>query len=378
MEGFKKIWRLLTNPSLNLIRVLAVVALVMVILLFLFYVSNLISVTRERNRYMAKYQDSILKAERPSGSENKPEPATFSVNEAKKIGNIIIIDVTIRNLSDQKIYFAISDFKLKDQRLMLCGMTIDANLLEKEKKSALSNAYLLPKEELRGVIMFRCTDPTVKIFTLRFQDAIEKVVPEDITETEIPLILQIPSMLLEQKFEKENIPITTQLVEWRLSSEEEAKVIAESFIKNSEDRLGVSFNDLKLQRLYFGIQRDYDYHNPHCSAMYKQYYHEIPVYDGYLGIAVNAYGVIYRAGNALKTNITAPTKPTITSEAAIEILKKRYNITEFNLRAGPELYILNNKLVWRLDILGPVWKEVFVDAQAGDIVLERSNVRTAP
>jgi len=178
MEWLKKIWRILTNPNLNLIRILAIVALVTFIILFLFYLAYFISAMRERSRYMRQYQEGVKAAQGPVVAESKLE-LSFSINESKKIGNIVIIDITMHNPTDREAYFNPGNFRMKDERQMLCGLVSDAHLLEKEKKSALANTYILPKEDVRGIIMFSCTDPSVKEFILVYQNTTEKIVPKE-------------------------------------------------------------------------------------------------------------------------------------------------------------------------------------------------------
>jgi Zn-dependent metalloprotease len=186
---------------------------------------------------------------------------------------------------------------------------------------------------------------------------------------------EIPSKLLEQK--NEQTP-TTKLVEWRLNSEEETRLIAESFIKNNEDKLGVSFNDLKLRGASISnLMREYDHFSPEGNAWFTQYYHKVPVYGAVISIQINAYGVIWSVQSMLVTNkITAPTSPVITSEGIFEILKKRYKQDELNLGEAPELCIFQNKLAWRFYVLEPVFKGVFVDTQTGDIISESPNIKS--
>lgn len=167
-------------------------------------------------------------------------------------------------------------------------------------------------------------------------------------------------------------PATTRLVDWRLSSEEEAELIAESFIKNSEDKLNISFNDLKIQNVIFSADPTYDHYNPSATIWYEQYYDGIPT-GSELGVSINAYGTIWKVKNRLTVGITAPTTPIITSDEAIRIAKDRYNQTRFELEKNPELVIYENKLVWRLNIFAPISKEVMIDSQNGEIVLERNN-----
>jgi len=174
--------------------------------------------------------------------------------------------------------------------------------------------------------------------------------------------------------------ITIKLIDWRLSSEEEAQLIAESFIKNSEDKLDVLFNDLKLEETILNIppvDADVeDYHKPTAAIKYKQYYNGIPVFESGFSVHINAYGTIWNVGNKLAKGITAPTTPTITSDGSIQIAKEKYNQVEFELDKEPELFIFGNKLVWRLNIFQPVFKEVIIDSQNGEIVLERTNIRS--
>ena len=179
MEWLKKFWRLMTNPSFNVVRILAVIALGMFIILFLIYISLFIGAMRERSRYMAQYQQDVRNLEKPRVPENNSKPLTFNVNESKKIGNIVIVDVTVHNPADNQVYFVTTDFRLKDERMMLCSPVSDAHLLEKEQKSALPNIDISPKEDIRGILMFSCADPAVKEFILSYQSQNERIVPKE-------------------------------------------------------------------------------------------------------------------------------------------------------------------------------------------------------
>lgn len=163
-----------------------------------------------------------------------------------------------------------------------------------------------------------------------------------------------------------------RLADWRLSSKEEAQTIAESFIKNSEDKLNISFDDLEIREVIFSADPTYDHYNPSATIWYEQYYDGIPT-GSELSVSINAYGTIWSVKNRLTTGITAPTTPIITSDEAIRIAKERYNQARFELEKDPELVIYENKLVWRLNIFAPISKEVMIDSQNGEIVLERNN-----
>jgi Zn-dependent metalloprotease len=169
---------------------------------------------------------------------------------------------------------------------------------------------------------------------------------------------------------------TTKLADWKLSSKEEVQLISESFVKSSETKLGFSFNDLKFVEIIFSNQTDYDYFNPSATIIYKQYYREIPVFESSLNIGINAYGTIWsvKERNVIK-NITISTNPIILSNDTIEIVKNYYTQSNLQLEKAPELYIYSGKLVWRLNILEPIFKEMIIDSQNGEIVLERENYR---
>lgn len=199
----------------------------------------------------------------------------------------------------------------------------------------------------------------------------------------------IPDALLQQKM-NENFTFNqqgtiygilsgpsfeTKLVDWRLSAEDEAKSIADHFITNSEADLGMSLSDLKFTEVLLTSQADIDYHNPSAAVRYVQYYHDIPVYDSRVQIDINAYGtVVGRMDMHFISDITAPATPKITSEEAIQLAKDHYSKEALDLEKDPELYVYSaDKLVYRLNIMGDVGKELFLDADNGDIVLERQN-----
>lgn len=182
-------------------------------------------------------------------------------------------------------------------------------------------------------------------------------------------------------------PASAKLADWRLGTKEEAQLIADSLIKNSEDELGVSFNDLKIRSVTFSADPNYDYYNPSAAIWYDHYFNGIPVFDSALSLNINAYGTIWSGKNRLITDITAPTAPIITADDSIQIAKKRYNQIKLNLEKAPELYIFSypsalyyeskaNKLAWHLNLLQPVGKEIMIDSQNGEIILENQNFVT--
>ena len=109
------------------------------------------------------------------------------------------------------------------------------------------------------------------------------------------------------------------------------------------------------------------------TIWYDQLYHKIPVNHGQLAIHLNKYGVVSDVQNRLIYNISAPTVPKISSDNVIDMLQKKYARDDI---PEPQLCIFDNKLVWRDNISIPTFKEVMIDSQNGEIVLERSNVRS--
>ena len=89
--------------------------------------------------------------------------------------------MTVRNPGEQTKYLTLDQFRLKDERSMICDGTFDAHLLEKEKKSALKGGNLQPGEEVRGVLQFACSDPAVKKFALAYgtDNIVTDIVPTE-------------------------------------------------------------------------------------------------------------------------------------------------------------------------------------------------------
>lgn len=189
---------------------------------------------------------------------------------------------------------------------------------------------------------------------------------------------QIPNELLNQKLQL-NVPFTTKIVDWRMTSQDEARIIADSFVKNNEKELDILSENLKYKETVFDNEQKYDYLNPSANVRYTQYYENIPVFEAGLSLNINAYGVVVgfavTDSERMIKNITAPTTPIITSAKSIEIAEEHYNESTLQLEKGPELFIFENRLVWRLNILQPVFKEVMIDSQNGEIVLGRKNIR---
>ncbi len=167
-------------------------------------------------------------------------------------------------------------------------------------------------------------------------------------------------------------PIEIKLADWRLSTKDEAKQIADAFISNSEGKLGFALSDLKLREAVLTTQTQFDYHNPSATVSYDQQYHGIPVYDGRVGVNINAYGTIYAADPGVG-NITAPTQAVLTSDEAVQKAKDKYGVSELNLAKGPELIIYGNKLAWFLSMGMPIGKDLYIDSQDGSVVSERQN-----
>lgn len=168
--------------------------------------------------------------------------------------------------------------------------------------------------------------------------------------------------------------VEAKLAEFRLSSEDELKEIADAFTANSADMLEVSASDLKVREASLStIKTEFDYDNPSGSVWYDQYYNGIQVYSGELGIHVNAYGTIFRVDYRLIRGITAPTEATLTAEEASEKAKTYYSQESIELLDEAKLYIIQNKVAWRLNIDRPVSKEAFFDAETGNLILDSQN-----
>ncbi len=217
MEWLKKIWGLLTNPSFNVLRVLSAVAVVVLILQSLLQISIIRTSLRtawdQKRRKEAHVNDlnlpnrqsppkkiappAMLRINKSKEiastealeivSETVPEKrldsATFSVNKSKKKskknGNIVIVDVTMRNSNARKIRFSNDEFVLKDEKSQACEARTYENAFRGSGKSVPQVVYLLPQKELRRTLMFFCSDPAGKEFTLTYQDTQKKLQPTE-------------------------------------------------------------------------------------------------------------------------------------------------------------------------------------------------------
>ena len=217
MEWLKKIWGLLTNPSFNVLRVLSAVAVVVLILQSLLQISIIRTSLRtawdQKRRKEAHVNDlnlpnrqsppkkiappAMLRINKSKEiastealeivSETVPEKrldsATFSVNKSKKKskknGNIVIVDVTMRNPNARKIRFSNDEFVLKDEKSKVCDVTTNVVAFRHSRKSVPQVVYLLPQKELRRTLGFFCSDPVGKEFTLTYQDTLKKLEPTE-------------------------------------------------------------------------------------------------------------------------------------------------------------------------------------------------------
>ena len=177
----------------------------------------------------------------------------------------------------------------------------------------------------------------------------------------------VPDVLLHQKAsELYGKSIYTVLVDWHLRSRDEAKLIADSFVKNSCDQWGISCGDFAKGEVLVDVFDNYLWMDG--AGLYKQYYHKIPVFSGSLEIQMNRRGVVYKLKNELVPNISAPTVPKISGDEVIGVLKKKYAQEKLVFIQEPKLYIFDNRLVWHVNIRHPVGEEAFIDSQNGEIV----------
>ena len=206
MEWLKKMWGLLTNPNFNVLRMLIAIAVVMFILQSLLQISMM---ARDQKRCKEAFMNALNPQNRPDPKKLAPpamlsankskeiastpaleivrgtvpgkklDPATFSVNKSKKNGNVVTVDVTMRNPNARKIRFSNDEFVLKDEKSKVCDVTTNVVAFRYSRKSVPQVVYLLPQKELRRTLGFFCSDPVGKEFTLTYQDTLKKLEPTE-------------------------------------------------------------------------------------------------------------------------------------------------------------------------------------------------------
>ncbi len=152
--------------------------------------------------------------------------------------------------------------------------------------------------------------------------------------------------------------------------------ITDNFISDNEKFLKVNSANLKLKK--FDSDRDNYY------VAYQQYYEDIPVYRGLVGLTIDGYGRILIIGSDFQQGINISTIPKISKGDAIRIAKEDVNfnnkedkIKEISLMIIPK-EDGRYTLVWNVFVVteSPLGDWIFfIDAFSGKIIKKHNGIK---
>ena len=165
---------------------------------------------------------------------------------------------------------------------------------------------------------------------------------------------------------------------------------ANQYVLENIDNFGVSFSDLKL----IDILPDISSTTSTCpwTVIYNQSYKSIPVYGGRLVLCIDKNAKVIEEievpaandqkfmvkqsmiNSSLVKNINISVEPKIDKNGFANIVKQKY--PSFIAAKEPTLLILGinyPKLVWFYSISLPIGRDVYVDAQNGEILWDTQN-----
>jgi len=157
--------------------------------------------------------------------------------------------------------------------------------------------------------------------------------------------------------------------------EENILKITYNFISDNKKFLKVNPANLKLKK--------FDSDNENYYVTYQQYYEDIPVYRGLVGLTIDRYGRILIIGSYFQQGINISTIPKISKEDAIKIAKEDVNfndkedkIKEISLMIIPK-EDAGYTLVWNVFVVteSPLGDWIFfIDAFSGKIIKKHNNI----
>ncbi|MDI6730348.1 MAG: immune inhibitor A, partial [Candidatus Altarchaeum sp.] len=168
--------------------------------------------------------------------------------------------------------------------------------------------------------------------------------------------------------------VLKQIKEEKIKKENILK-ITDNFISDNEKFLKVNPANLKLKK--FDSDRDNYY------VTYQQYYEDIPVYRGLVGLTINKYEKILIMGSDFQQEINISATPKILKGDAIRIVKEdiNFNDEEDEIKEISLMIIQKDDaeytLAWNVFVItkSPVGDWIFfIDAFSGKIIKKHNNL----
>ncbi|HUU44597.1 MAG TPA: hypothetical protein VM118_02590 [Acidobacteriota bacterium] len=115
------------------------------------------------------------------------------------------------------------------------------------------------------------------------------------------------------------------------------------------------------------------------ALTFKQYYQGIPIYDSRVHVGFDENRVMDRIRGEMYPGIeiTLGTRPTVSRDAALELIADSRGLASRPKVYEEELIIYHSRLAWRLVIVGQFEGEYYIDAHSGEILSHMSMKRYA-
>ncbi|CEG11647.1 exported hypothetical protein [groundwater metagenome] len=152
--------------------------------------------------------------------------------------------------------------------------------------------------------------------------------------------------------------------------------ITDNFISDNEKFLKVNPANLKLKK--------FDSDNENYYVTYQQYYEDIPVYRGLVGLTIDRYGRILIIGSDFQQRINISTIPKISKGDAIRIAKEDVNFNDKEDEIKEIFLMIIPKedagytLVWNVFVVteSPLGDQIFfIDAFSGKIIKKHNDIK---
>jgi len=165
---------------------------------------------------------------------------------------------------------------------------------------------------------------------------------------------------------------------------EEAKEVAISFVTANARLFVGNRASAKLTRKHLAVRevitntypapnsdRGRDY-----TVVLKQSYEGIDVFEAEARLSMTQFGEIWSVKSRIGPLHAPPTRPRLNADQAIAKVRKLLRDPAAEPDSSTQLLVYPpSRLVWRLNLLAPNFKEVLIDASTGATVMARDNIR---
>ncbi|KPK63585.1 MAG: hypothetical protein AMK73_05020 [Planctomycetes bacterium SM23_32] len=121
---------------------------------------------------------------------------------------------------------------------------------------------------------------------------------------------------------------------------------------------------------------EYEERGTDFTVVFGQRYRGIPVFESQARVSMTQFGDVWQVVSRLAVLEDPPAEPALDDDAALAAARAALEAPGAEPDAPPQLHVqAPSRLVWRMNFLAPVFREVLIDAMTGEVVLSRKNVR---